>query len=130
LDTRQGTEWDLAASGTDGNLCACGARCALATRSATARGTGRDLTADGGAQIQVLQILQLVLKLRFDFEHDPVLVRLREDRRYLPLGKGIIERIVDRLRADAKAGRRIAIDDQARLQAQVLVVAGDITELR
>ena len=78
----------------------------------------------------MLQILQTALELRFDFQHDPILVRLREDRRDLALAKGVIQRIVDRLRADAEARRRIAVDDQARLQAQILVVAGDIAELR
>ena len=78
----------------------------------------------------MLQILQAVLELRLDFQHDTILVRLREDGRDLALAKGIIQRIVDGLRADAEARRRIAVDDQERLQAQVLVVAGHITELR
>src|SRR5205823_3117915 len=128
LDTRQGTEWDLATGGIDRNLRARAARGTLATRGT--RGAGRDLAAHGGAQIQMLQILQIVLELRFDFQHDPKLVRLREDRRDLTLAKGVIECIVDRLRADAEARGRIAVDDQARLQAPILVVAGDITQLR
>ena len=78
----------------------------------------------------MLQILQIFLELRFDFEHDPILVRLGEDSGYLTLAKGVIERIVDRLRADAEARGRIAVDDQTRLQAPVLIVAGDITQLR
>ena len=88
------------------------------------------LAARGGAQANVLQILQAILELRFDFQHDPILIRLREDGRDLALAKGVIQRIVDRLRANTEARRRIAVDDQARLQAQVLVVAGNITELR
>src|SRR5262249_41737616 len=88
------------------------------------------LSAHGGAQVNVLQILQSILELRFDFQHDPILVRLREYGRDLALAKGVIQHIIDRLYTDAEAGRGIAIDDQARLQAQVLVVASDITQLR
>ena len=80
--------------------------------------------------MNVLQILQMVLELRFDFQYDTILVRLREHGRNLALAKGVIQHIVDRLHADAEAGCRIAVDDHARLQAQVLVVAGNITELR
>jgi len=58
------------------------------------------------------------------------MVRLREYGRDLALAKGVIQHIIDRLYTDAEAGHRIAVDDQARLQAQVLVVAGDITQLR
>ena len=42
----------------------------------------------------------------------------------------VIQRIVNRLRTNTEARRGITDDDQARLQAQVLVVAGNITELR
>src|SRR5207253_2582179 len=101
-----------------------------AERPLSARGAEWRLSAGSRAQAKVLQIFEAVLELRFDFQHDAILVRLREDGRDLPLAKGIIERIVDGLRADAEARRRIAVDDQARLQAQVLVVAGDITQLR
>ena len=128
LDTRQGTEWDLATGGIDRNLRARAARGTLATRGT--RGAGRDLAAHGGAQVQVLQILQIVLELRFDLQHDPILVRLGKNRRDLTLAKGVIQCIVDGLRADAEARCGIAVDDQARLQAPILVVAGNIAELR
>ena len=61
------------------------------------------LSALGGAEANVLQILELILELRLDFQYYPILVRLREDGRDLPLAKGAIQRIVDGLRADAEA---------------------------
>src|SRR5262249_54256186 len=130
LEPRQGGERHLATRSAERHL---GANRRLATRAAErlATRTGqRRLATHGGAQANVLQILQAILKLRFDLQHDPILVRLRKDGRDLPLPKGVIQRIVDRLWADAETRRRIAVNDQARLQAQDLGVAGHITQLR
>src|SRR5262245_47354576 len=111
-----------------------GAERRLSTRAAdsrlSARAAERRLSAGSGAQVNVLQILQSILEMRFDFQYYPILVRLREYGRDLALAKGVIQHIIDRLYTDAEAGRCIAVDDQARLQAQVLVVAGDIMQLR
>ena len=46
------------------------------------------------------------------FEHDAVLVQLREHGRDLALAEGVVERVVDRLRRDAEPRRRIAVDHQ------------------
>ena len=92
------------------------------------QGAERYLSALGGAQANVRKILELILELRLDFQYHPILVRLREDGRDLPLAKGAI-------RASSMACGRMPKRDAAsrsmtrRLQTQVLVVAGHVTEL-
>src|SRR5262245_65025661 len=111
-----------------------GAERRLSARAAapplSARAAERRLSAGSGAQVNVLQILQSILELRFDFQYYPILVRLREYSRDLALAKGVIQHIIDRLYTDAEAGRCIAVDDQAGLQAPVLVAASDIQQRR
>ena len=56
------------------------------------------------------------------------LIGLRIDRRYLPLAEGIVERIVDVLRGNAKPARCVAIDIDQQSEAVVLLVARDVAQ--
>ena len=56
------------------------------------------------------------------------LIGLRINRRDLPLAEGIVERVVDVLRSDAKPARRIAIDIDEQSEAVVLLIARDIAQ--
>ncbi len=67
-----------------------------------------------------------LLEARGDLQDDVVLVQLREHRRDLALREGVVQRVVDVLRGDAEARRRVAVDDKLRLQAFDLLVAGDV----
>src|SRR4029450_1079348 len=131
LNTRYGAKRHLSSRAAERYL---GAERRLSSR-ATARplsasSAQRRLSAHGRAQVNMLQILQIILELRFDFQDNTILIRLCKYGRNLALAKGIVQHIVNRLHADAEAGRRITVDDNARLQAQVLVVTGNIPELR
>ena len=59
-----------------------------------------------------------------------VLIELREHRRDLSLAVRVVQCRVERLRRDAQAGRRVAIDREACLQPVVLLVAGDVPQDR
>ena len=51
------------------------------------------------------------------FQHDVILVQLREYGGDLPLAVGVVEGLVDRGRRDAEARGRVAVDHQRGLQA-------------
>ena len=59
-----------------------------------------------------------------------ILVELREDRRDLPLAKGIVQRVVDRLGRDPEAGRGVAVDAQCCARGGSLGVGRHILQLR
>ena len=71
-----------------------------------------------------------LLELRLHLQHDVVLVELREHRRDLPLPEGVVQRVVDHLRRDAQPRGGVAVDHQLGLQPLVLLVAGDVAQLR
>ena len=48
--------------------------------------------------------------------------------RDVPLSEGVVERVVDLLRRDAKPGGHVAVDHQPRLQPAVLLVAAHIDQ--
>ena len=56
------------------------------------------------------------------------LIGLRIDRRYLPLAEGIVERVVNVLRSDAKPARRVAVDIDHQPEAVVLLIARDVAQ--
>ena len=68
----------------------------------------------------------IALQVGIDLDHHPVLVALGVDGRDLPLREGVVERVVDRLGADAEAGSRLPVDLQRQLQAAGLAIAGDV----
>ena len=61
----------------------------------------RHLSAGGGADVDVLQRLGPLLKVRLHFQNDAILVQLREDRGHHPLAKRVVEGVIDHLRGDA-----------------------------
>ncbi len=82
--------------------CLCGA---AGRRSAASRcGHRRSawLARAGWPNVDIFERVGILLKLRLHLDHNMVLVRLREDRRDLPLAEGIIKRIVNHLRRDAE----------------------------
>ena len=60
--------------------------------------------------------------------HDAILIELCVDDRDLPLTKGVVESIVDRLDGYIQAGCGHAVDRDVQLKPQVLLVAGDISQ--
>src|SRR5437660_1397228 len=90
-----------------------------------AEGGERNLLPATGVDIDVSECVRILRKLRFDFQHNVILVQLRKNRRDLPLPKSIIERVVDRLRQDAKPRCGVTIDDQFSLEAPILLISGD-----
>ena len=84
----------------------------------------------GGTDIDILQRFRALPEARGHFHHHMVLVQLSVERRYQPLPERIVERVVDHLRRDPQPGRGVPIDPERDSQASVLLVAGNIAELR
>ena len=87
------------------------------------------LPASRAGDVDVPEGPRALPELGLDLEHDPVLVELGEHRGDLPLAEGVVERVVDRLRADAEPRRGAAIHHQRGAEALVLLVAADIGQL-
>ena len=83
-----------------------------------------------GRHVDVAERGRVLAVLRLELEDDVVLVQLREDRRDLSLAERAVERVVHRLRGDAEARGRVAIDREIRAQAAVLLVRRDVLQLR
>ena len=77
-----------------------------------------------------LRSLGLLLELRLDLLHHPVLVQLGENRRHLALAVGVVQGVVDHLRRDPQPRGRGPVDGHHDLQPLVLEVAAHVTELR
>ena len=84
--------------------------------------------AAGGANVDVGQIFRPAVQLGLGFQHDAVLVQLREQDKYLPLAEGVVQRVVDHLRRDPQPRGGIAIDHHLGLQAFALLIAGHIAQ--
>ena len=63
------------------------------------------------------------------FEHDAILIGLRENRRHQPLAKSVVQRRVDGGCGNAEPARRVAVDIDKSLETALLQIAGDIGEL-
>ena len=72
----------------------------------------RHLRAVRRIHVDILQRVGILLEARIDFEHDVILVELREHRGHLPLPEGVVEGVVDCWRQDSEPRGRIAIDHQ------------------
>ena len=59
-----------------------------------------------------------------------VLIQLRQDRGHQPLTEGAVQRIVYLFRGHTEPGRRVAIDDDHGPAPAVLLVAGNVGQLR
>ena len=64
--------------------------------------------------VNILQIPGVVLIFRVHAKDDVILIQLGEHRRNLSLAERIVECVVQCLRGDAKAGRRVAVDHEHR----------------
>ena len=66
--------------------------------------------------------------LRLRLEHHAILVRLGVDGRNLPLAEGVVERVAHRLHGDAEAPGHLAIDFDARTQADIHRLEVDVAQ--
>ena len=90
----------------------------------------RHLPARIGSDVEVLQIGGPLLPVGVNLHHDSILVQLREHDRDLALAEGIVQGVVDHLRRYAVARSSDPVDDQLRLQAQALLIAGNVAQVR
>ena len=82
-----------------------------------------------GVRTKILSSASAVARLlRLHLEDDAVQVQLREDDRDLALAERVVERVVDLLRRDAEARRRVAVDRERHLEPGRLLVARDVAE--
>ena len=70
------------------------------------------------------------LKSRIEFEHDVILVELREYRRDLPLAEGVVERVVDRLGRHPQPRGGVAVDAQRCARGGRLSIGRHVLQLR
>jgi len=89
-------------------------------------GGERNLGFVGAADIDAAEIGRVALILGIDFENDAILVTLGVERRDLPLGIRIVERIGDVLHPYAQPRGGGAIDRDPDLQAALLAVGRDV----
>ncbi len=88
------------------------------------------MCAGGGVDVDILQDRGGCAEISGSTsEDDVILIELREHRRNLPLAEGIVEGVVEWLRGDAEARGGVAVDDEHGVQAQVLLVGGDVAQL-
>ncbi len=90
----------------------------------------RDLLTGIGPDIDILEGIGTLLELLRHLHYDVVLVNPLIHRRYLPLAKCIVERIIDRLWTQAQPRSGIAINYQVRLQCAALQIAINILKFR
>ena len=76
----------------------------------------RNRTAVSGRNVDRRYGVRIAPVPRLDFQDDVVLIQLREDRRHLALAERAVQRVVDGLRGDAEARRRVAIDGNVGAQ--------------
>ena len=76
--------------------------------------------------VDILERIRILRELRIHLEHHVVLVQLREDGGHLALPKGVVQRVVDRLRQNPQSRSGIAIDHQLGLEAAILLVGGHV----
>src|ERR1700751_3704235 len=81
-----------------------------------------------GAEVDIVQDARILLKLGIDFQHNVILVELREHGRYLTLTKRIIEGVVDSRSRDAQPRRRGPVNHKLNAETIVLLVGSDIAQ--
>ncbi len=79
--------------------------------------------------VDILQRVGILLELRIHFEHDVILVQLRENRGHLPLPERVIQRVVNRLRQNSQPGCCVAINREGGLHPALLLIAGHVGQL-
>ena len=86
--------------------------------------------AELAGEIELVERARIVLVVRRSFEDHAILVRLRVDRRDLPLAERVVERIVDVLRAHPQTPGGVAVDADERAQSADLRFGGEIAQDR
>ena len=80
--------------------------------------------------VKILQRVGVLAELRRDLEDDVVLVELGEHDGDQALSEGVVEGVVDGRGRQAEARGGVAIDDQVFLEGVILLVGGDVAQLR
>ena len=93
-------------------------------------GGERNLGVVGAAHVDAAEVGRITLILGPDFENDAILVALGIERRDLPLGVSIVERIGDVLHAHAQPRGGGPVDRNADLQAALLAIGRNIDQAR
>src|SRR5258706_7932206 len=78
----------------------------------TRKGAERDLCAVGRLYVNVFQRIGILLELRIDFHDHVILVELGKNCGDLALAKGIVERVVNVCRKNAKSRSGVAVDGE------------------
>ena len=88
----------------------------------------RNLRAATGTDINVIERIGIAAESRRDFQHDMILVQLREHGGHQALAESIVKRVVNLLHAEAQPGSVVAIDNQRRFQPVILLIRGDVAQ--
>src|SRR6185312_12899584 len=90
----------------------------------------RHFHAARGMHVDVLQRVRTLAEAGIDFHHHVILVLVLVHDRDLALSEGVIEGAVDRSRRDSQPRGGFAINYDGRFESLVLLVAGDVAQLR
>ena len=91
-------------------------------------GAERNFPSNRRADIDVVQGRGILPELRRDFHHHVVLIQRRVHGGDLRLSKCVVKSVVNHLRRDAQARRRVAVVNQRGLQAAVLLIGIHVGE--
>ena len=84
----------------------------------------------GRADVEHVERRQVLLVLRQQLQHHPVLVVRREDRRDLVGAVGVVQRLFDLLHGEAERGHPVAVDVHVDLRVLDLEIARDVAQDR
>ncbi len=90
----------------------------------------RDQRAGAGRDANPLEGRRVETRFGGEFEHDVVLIDLREDGRHLALAERIVERVVDQLGRDPELAGALTVDDHRGARRGAFQVAGDVAQSR
>src|SRR5487761_221363 len=99
------------------------------SRGKIGEGAERNLDAVLRTDVDGFQSVRILLEVRCNFQYDVILVELAEYGGYLALPEGVVERVIDHRRSDAKTAGGIPVDGQRALQSLILLIAGNISQL-
>ncbi len=80
--------------------------------------------------VKVLQGVGVLAELRRDLQYDVVLVELREHDGDQALAESVVQGVVDGRSGQAQPRGGVAIDDQVFFQGVILLVGGDVPQIR
>src|ERR1019366_9271095 len=93
-------------------------------------GGDRNGGAGGRRNVNVLERIGILLETRINFENNVILIELGKHRGDLTLAERVVKDIINGGWKDSEARCGIAINDEHGLQAEILLIAGDVTQLR